>query len=272
MMSNHDPAPGLQNRRKLLVMTVIVLVVFAIALWLGADHLGAKPFSSFTRTIAAFVTALAVLVGTGMVIFNQGNEKTDIPYVIAFDIIAFVVLGLAVLISAATRWQAACLMAGASLLGGGFFGFIFGMPLSAVSAPDQGEAGQTAAKAAEEAHNAMMTAFAARTDEAIAAAKQAQATAQKAAETTGRIAKHSLLAEAAGTLSKLIAGATLVQIKPLFEEFKRASEYISIYLLQDNPLNGATLGGAALLYFIFLGFLSGLFLPAYFMQDFWDRS
>jgi len=55
------------------------------------------------------------------------------------------------------------------------------------------------------------------------------------------------------------------------DEFKRASEFISVYLLQDAPANGATLGGAVLLYFIFLGFLSGLFLPAYFMQDFWDR-
>ena len=249
---------------------LLIAVAFIFLIWLSGGHFGLPAFPLSAKTIIAFLVAAAVLVGTSYAIFQRGGQM-QVEYVIAFDITVFVVIGFALLISASTRWQAACLTAGAALLGGGFFGFIFGMPLSAASAPDQGAADANAAKAVEEAHQAMAEAFATGTDEAKEAAKAAQDKARKAAGQTGRLAKHSLLAEAGSTLSKLIAGATLVQIKPIFDEFKRASAYISVYLLQDSPVNGATLGGATLLYFIFLGFLSGLFLPAYFMQDFWDR-
>jgi len=267
-MTDQAPGSGLEDKqeqpgKRWPVIGAVVLVV-AVLLWLGADHLGLKPFSSLGRTMTAFLVALGVLVGSGYTIFEHSSKPTKVEYVIAFDITVFVVIGLALVISASTRWQAACLTAGAALLGGGFFGFIFGMPLSAANTPDPGVTGAKAVKAAEE----LKDAFASGDANQIEAAKQQQTQVLKAA---GRIAKHSLLAEAGSTLSKLIAGATLVQIKPIFDEFKRASEFISVYLLQDAPANGATLGGAVLLYFIFLGFLSGLFLPAYFMQDFWDR-
>jgi hypothetical protein len=145
------------------------------------------------------------------------------------------------------------------------------MPLSVAGAPSASDANDSAAKASAVAQAAVAAANNANTAEARQLAQQAQVTAQKAVAMSGRIAKHSLLAEAAGTLSKLIAGATLVQVGPIFRVFKQTSAYVSVYLLQDSPANGAAFGGAVLLYFVFLGFLSGLFLPAYFMQDLWDQ-
>lgn len=246
----------------------VVLVVFL--LWLCSGHLGLPKLPLSTKAIIAFTVAIAVLAATSFAVFS--GPRREVQYVIAFDITVFLVVGMALLISTAVRWEAACLTAGAALLGGGFFGFIFGMPLSAVSAPDPGQAEVTTAKAVEQAKQAMTVAFADNSPEAKAAAKAAQEKATQAAARTGRIAKHSLLAEAASTLSKLIAGATLVQITPIYREFKTASAYISTYLLADTPTNGATLGGAVLLYFSFLGFLAGLFLPAYFMEGLFSEQ
>jgi len=255
--------PILRKRAWIFVIATLVVVIFLI--WLSKGHFGMPVFPLSAKSIIAFVVAIAVLAGTWVAIF-QRTGKMAVEYVIAFDITVFVVIGLALLVSASVRWQAGCLTAGAALLGGGFFGFIFGMPLSAASAPDQNEIDANASQALAEARKATIVAQRSSNDQDIAAAQQAQAIAQKAMAKTGRIAKHSLLADAASTLSKLVAGATLVQIAPIYREFKTASAYISTYLLQDSTANNATLGGAVLLYFIFLGFLAGLFLPAYFME------
>jgi hypothetical protein len=262
-------ANGVSRARWPWIVGVIGLLCLLVILYFMI-HAANAPGSFSIKTPLIFLIALVVLAGASYTIIYS-ERKIEIQYVIAFDILVFVVIGFALVISAATRWQAACFTAGASLLGGGFFGLIFGMPLSVAGAPSASDANDDAAKAAAKAAVAVATANAAGTDEAKRLAVQAQATAQKAAAVSGRIAKHSLLAEAAGTLSKLIAGATLVQIGPIFRVFKQTSAYVSVYLLQDTPANGAAFGGAVLLYFVFLGFLSGLFLPAYFMQDLWDQ-
>jgi hypothetical protein len=259
------------HRKKALWITAILVAVVLITILSIAFHTANSSPDLFSiKTLLVFLfTALVLAAATYGIILKK--NKVEIQYVIAFDITVFVVIGFALIVSAAVHWQAACLTAGSSLLGGGFFGLIFGMPLSAASAPSTTDVQNKAAQAAAAAQTALADA---NTDQAQAAQliQQAQTSAQKAAVMTGRVAKHSLLAEAAGTLSKLIAGATLVQVKPIFDAFKATSAYISVYLLQDSPPNGATFGGAVLLYFTFLGFLSGLFLPAYFMQDFWDKQ
>jgi hypothetical protein len=271
MPDNEDNHPDPQHRKGLWITGLLVLLFLIAILSVGVRAAHSIPGILGVKTLLVFLgTVLVLVVATYGII--QKKTKVEIQYVIAFDITVFVVLGFALIISAAIRWQAACLTAGAALLGGGFFGLIFGMPLSAASAPTTTEVQNSAAQAAAVAQTALDAANTAQTGQALQLAQQAQATAQRAAAMTGRIAKHSLLAEAAGTLSKLIAGATLVQIGAIFRAFKEASEYISVYLLQDSPPNGATFGGAMLLYFTFLGFLSGLFLPAYFMQDFWDKQ
>lgn len=257
------------RHRKGLWITGILLVIFLITILCVAVHAArSTPGLIGVKTLLVFLLTALILVAATYAIIQKKN-KVEIQYVIAFDITVFVVIGLALIISAAVHWQAACLTAGAALLGGGFFGLIFGMPLSAASAPSTTDIQNKAAQAAAAAQTALADA---NTDQAVQLLQQAQTSAQRAAAMTGRIAKHSLLAEAAGTLSKLIAGATLVQVGAIFKAFKETSAYISVYLLQDSPPNGATFGGAVLLYFTFLGFLSGLFLPAYFMQDFWDKQ
>ena len=274
MTDNPQQVPGITppvppKKTRLWILGIIIALFLIIILCFALRAAGSTPGSH--KTILVFLVAALVLVLATYAIIQKKN-KVEIQYIIAFDITIFVIAGFAFIISAAVRWQTACLVAGAALLGGGFFGLIFGMPLSATNAPSETEIKDNAAKAAAAAQTAIAAANTAQTEAALQLAHQAQATAQQAAAMTGRIAKHSLLAEAAGTLSKLIAGATLVQVGPIFKVFRETSTYISVYLLQDTPPNGATFGGAMLLYFTFLGFLSGLFLPAYFMQDFWDKQ
>lgn len=105
---------------------------------------------------------------------------------------------------------------------------------------------------------------------------QAQTPAAYAAA-TGR----NLLEDTASSLSKLLTGASLVKIGSIYEFFQKTSWKIGYYLTDGNVHAGTTgaqqyvssniavLGGGLILYFLLLGFLSGLFLPAYFMKG-WE--
>jgi len=80
-----------------------------------------------------------------------------------------------------------------------------------------------------------------------------------------RVASQTLLAQTASSLSKLLAGAGLARFHDLLTFFRYTSHEISQYI--DPGMGSSTLGGALILYFTLLGFLSGLFLPAYFMKN-----
>lgn len=91
---------------------------------------------------------------------------------------------------------------------------------------------------------------------------------------------RNLLEDTASSLSKLLTGASLVKIGDLYRFFQATSWKVGYYLTDGNlyasganrqyvSANIAVMGGALILYFLILGFLSGLFLPAYFMKG-WD--
>ena len=95
-------------------------------------------------------------------------------------------------------------------------------------------------------------------------------------------AGKNLLEDTASSLSKLLTGASLVKVASIYHFFQKTSWTVGYYLTDGNlrsegtvhpqyaSANIAVLGGALILYFLMLGFLSGLFLPAYFMKG-WDN-
>jgi hypothetical protein len=91
----------------------------------------------------------------------------------------------------------------------------------------------------------------------------------------GGTAQHSnIMKQSADALSKVIAGATLVQIKPIAFHFKNIALAISFRALGTEPAPGNEVFGAAvILYFFLLGFLIGLLLlPIYHLNDADDDS
>jgi hypothetical protein len=104
----------------------------------------------------------------------------------------------------------------------------------------------------------------------------------RAAAKTQAATGRNLLEDTASSLSKLLTGASLVKIASIYHFFQKISWTVGYYLTDGNlgsaggtnaqyaSSNIAVLGGSLILYFLMLGFLSGLFLPAYFMKG-WDN-
>lgn len=212
----------------------------------------------------------------------RGNRGEQVSFVIAFDITVFLVLGLALAVTASREWATACLCAGACLLGGGFIGLLFGVPYSPRAA-DFMEARRTT-----RTNNGR--------DEATGQTPQTGENPQptttpapnyggggdhdvRAADRLGR--RGTLLEETASSLSKLLAGASLVKSGDIYRFFRTTAWKVGCYLTDGNVHSGskgglyvssniAVMGGALILYFLLLGFLSGLFLPAYFMKGWND--
>jgi hypothetical protein len=101
---------------------------------------------------------------------------------------------------------------------------------------------------------------------AVAAVPPAAST----APTTQVTAKTKLVAESAATLGKVITGFTLADARPIYNEFRHISHAVSPALscgsADCNPDTNHILAAVMILYFLATGFLSGLFLPSYFMK------
>jgi len=173
-------------------------------------------------------------------------------------------------VPAAYYWSTACLCAGACLLGGGILGLLFGMPLgNEVKNDDVAKATVAAQKAASAATKETDS------DAKKALIAKADAAQSHADQNAAGSNSRNLLSSTASSLSKLLAGAGLAKYSTLFILFKTTSWNITraVNVCPGNcdtwPPN-SVLGGAIILYFGLLGFIAGLFLPAYFMRGWQD--
>lgn len=85
----------------------------------------------------------------------------------------------------------------------------------------------------------------------------------------------NLMVDTANAASKLIAGATLVQLGPIYQHFQSATAYLAYGLeccASDWYPNGlpksynSSLAGGIILYFSLAGFLAGILLPKFFFD------
>jgi hypothetical protein len=82
----------------------------------------------YIRTAVALVVAVGLLTPSFWFTIGPGEKERPIPMenFIAVNITVFIVLGFAMTIAATDRWPAACLWAGAVMLGGGIIGVLSG--------------------------------------------------------------------------------------------------------------------------------------------------
>jgi len=187
---------------------------------------------SAARAWVAFILAAGVLYGSAKNLFPKDAKRDDplsVRFVIAFDSIVFIVVGLSATVLACNGWETALLLSGACLLVGGFFGLLFGYP--------QGVAQQ---------------------DKAIQA-DQAKPQAPNRDKT--------LLADSAATLGKVITGFTLAKLGAASTQYWNLCKIIGPVLGAQDAAVAQVLAAVIIAYFLATGFLSGLLLPSYFMSD-----
>ena len=205
----------------LIVILVVVACVFRNTL----------AIPSVARSCIVFVLAGGLLIGANRVFFPKDSDRTGaqaIPYVIAFDCVTAIVVGMAATVLACNRWEVAFLLAGSCVLIGGFFGLLFGYP--------QGVAQQSAPSAAGD---------------------------PKQPATPGK----NLVADSAATLGKVITGFTLAKLNTVSKSFSTLCNTLGPALGGLDSAQSHVLAGVILAYFLATGFLCGLFLPTYFMSD-----
>ncbi|CAN5714516.1 hypothetical protein BH10ACI4_BH10ACI4_35490 [soil metagenome] len=248
----------------------IAVAVLAFVFYLVHHH-NALFQDQQIRTLIIGIIGLLMLVAANQAIIRS-NRDIEVKFVIAFDVVLFIVLGMVALISAAPYWGMASLCAGTCLFGGGIIGLLFGLPLGSEQIQDKTVIAQSQARRKMDLIN-LATAKAVAANEpqqapaphVVQAAQIAREQADtQAAKNRGR----NLLSETASSLGKLLAGASLAKFGDLFDKFKGAALTISRDI---NPgQNSLTLGGSLILYFGLIGFISGLLLPAYFMGKWQD--
>jgi len=222
--------------------TALIVLALLILIFVFHHQLGIQP--DF-ETSAVLIAAAVLLYGANKTFFFRGETKNDnIRYVIAFDSVCFVIIGFVATILACSHWQTAVLLAGSCLLIGGFFGLLFGYP--------QGVAQQTAQAAASQLGVG-------------ASGSPPKASTQQAAQATNH--GKTLLADSAATLGKVITGFTLAKLESANRYFEGLCRGVGPALGAADSSNSHVLAGVIIAYFLATGFLSGLFLPSYFMSD-----
>ena len=237
-----SPKPTKTRPNKWEWTALIIILVLLILIFIFHHQLGIQ--LDF-ETSAVLIAAAALLYGAQKTFFFRGESKNDnIRYVIAFDSVCFVIIGFVATILACSHWQTAVLLAGSCLLIGGFFGLLFGYP--------QGVAQQTAQAAASQFGVG-------------ASGSPPKASAQQVAQTTNH--GKTLLADSAATLGKVITGFTLAKLDSANKYFEGLCRAVGPALGAADSSNSHVLAGVIIAYFLATGFLSGLFLPSYFMSD-----
>jgi hypothetical protein len=214
-------ADGNQSFRQYVPALVVIVVLLGLAA-LFHDKLS-NP--SVVRGAVVSVLAAGVLYDANKRFF----AKDDVRFVIVFDSVAFITIGVAATVLACVNWEIALLLAGSCLLIGGFFGLLFGYP--------QGVAQQN--KPAQEG--------------------------QVNPPPPGR--DKTLLADSAATLGKVITGFTLAKLGSAATQYWILCKTIGPVLLPKEDLASYVLAAVVMAYFLATGFFSGLLLPTYFMSD-----
>ncbi len=221
----------------LIIVLVLLILIFTFHHQLGIQL-------DF-ETSAVLIAAAVLLYGANKTFFFRGESKSDdVRYVIAFDSVCFVTIGFVATILACSHWQIAVLLAGSCLMIGGFFGLLFGYP--------QGVAQQTAQAAVAQVGVGTN-------------GSPPTPSAQQVAQPINH--GKTLLADSAATLGKVITGFTLAKLDSANQYFEGLCRGVGPALGAADSANSHVLAGVIVAYFLATGFLSGLFLPSYFMRD-----
>ena len=204
--------------------------------------------SDMFRTMVAFVLSAAVLVIAWANTIRGHDPKTDIGRFVGFVSVVAIVAGCFFIAVATWKWPAVELMAGGCLGVGFVFGLLFGYPISDPQpkpkpnpnpAPGPGGNAPGGNPPPPPAPNAPATA-----------------------------PHSSLIRQSADALSKIIAGATLVQYHQIAAEFDKVAHAISRCAPDCCGGNSTVFGAGVELYFVTLGFLIGLLLlPIYHLNQ-----
>jgi hypothetical protein len=113
-------------KRSWITLTLIVILVI-----LARVFRNDLTTPSVARACIVFIVAAGLLYGANRKFFSQRQSSGDplgVRFVIAFDSVVFVIVGLAATILSCNHWETAILLAGSCLLIGGFVGLLFGYP------------------------------------------------------------------------------------------------------------------------------------------------
>ena len=217
--------------------------------------------------------ATAILVSAQRAIYGNGSGATDptyVRYTILFSSIIFNIVGFSTIVISCTQCGATVLMAGGSLLIGGFFGLLFGYPSGVASQPVNPQASRitpanqstptpdrTNQNTTPTGQPGQETPFADQTGQ-NAASVGATATQSQGQD-------RNLLAEASSTLGKLLTGFTLAKANSIKLFASTLCHRIGPAFGPDDRTN-FLMAGAMLVFFLATGFVSGLLLPSYFMS------
>jgi hypothetical protein len=207
----------------------LILIFLIIIVWFRHNELLVP---SVVRACIVFTLASGLLFGAHKTFFSQrqdSNDPLEVRFVIAFDSVVFVIVGLVAAILSCGEWEAAALLAGSCLLIGGFFGLLFGYPQGVAQQSTQAQQGQPNPQTPSRDKN--------------------------------------LLAESAATLGKVITGFTLAKVGQVSTHYAGLCQTIGPVLGAPESATSHVLAGVIIAYFLATGFLSGLLLPPYFMSD-----
>lgn len=258
-------------------LVILITAVATVAGVWAVSSLGNFVHVPFdVRTVVILTIAAVFLIAAARVFFSNNGRAVPVRYVVAFDAVVFVVLGTAATVLACSQWETAVLLAGSSLLIGGFVGLLFGYPQGvaqqAATQTAQQAAGQNANQANAVAVNAAQDpaqapAAAPAAPQALAPAPAAQPAPAPVPAAPGGARAQNLVAESAATLGKVIAGFTLAKVQGIGAYFSQFTGQIGPALGSSDPAHASVLAGVILTYFAATGFLCGLFLPPYFMSE-----
>jgi hypothetical protein len=216
-------------------------------LFAAAPASGGVLQSDMFRTVVALVIAAVVLVVAWANTIRGFDPKSDIGRYVSFVASVAIVVGCFFIAVATWKWPAVELIAGGCLGTGFIFGLLFGYPISdpkPKSNPNPsagpGLGGNApAGKPAQPVQNA-----------------------------PAPVPRSSLIRQSADALSKIIAGATLVQYHQIAIEFGKVAHAISRCAPDCCGGSSIVFGAGVELYFLTLGFLIGLLLlPIYHLNQ-----
>jgi len=201
--------------------------------------------SDMFRAIVAFVLAAVALVIAWANTIRGFDPKTDIGRFVSFVASVAIIAGSFFVAVATWKWPAVELMAGGCLGAGFIFGLLFGYP---ISDPQPKPNPSPATGPGGNAPNGNP--------------------AQPARNAAAPVPRSSLIRQSADALSKIIAGATLVQYHQIAGEFNKVAHAISRCAPDCCGGNSIVFGAGVELYFLTLGFLIGLLLlPIYHLNQ-----
>jgi hypothetical protein len=216
------------------------------------------------RDLYAICVGIAVVGLANHSLIARG-KTTAMGNVIAFDAVVFTIAGLVAAVCVCSRWPLAILVSGASLLVGGFFGLLFGYPQRVAQKRDLAKVSEGTPPSTPN------------TPADTGASGGNQSSTPDAAPERGT---QNLVAESAATLGKVIAGFGLAKFHDARDGFIALSKGIGPALnvatqtakQTDASSPFVMVAGSIMIYFFATGFLAGIFLPSYFLGDFFNPT